>query len=404
MNPRLITVPGRELTAPAIKYNDGKQGTPREGSWNMNNVEVITPGPQKKKWTWIHITRYQLPDEFDNNKAKRITAECMRFMIKNMKVNLHPDALHPDAMKVVIQGNHLDDALTPLREQLQKAKDSNMLPDIALVVLPDQESAVYNAVKYLADIEFGFHTVCIVKKTLLKSDHRPESNKPYNLSTFSNLALKFNLKTGGVNHSLQSTAALGRINSGTVMVVGYDVIHPTNLPTDGGDLPSQVGLVASIDGHLGQWPCTYWNQRGKTEMLDDKLVQAFVSRLDLWQKHNRQRLPQEILIFRDGVSEGQFKQVLDNELPKIRKAIDLKYKDMQKPRISIIVSVKRHHTRFYPTTTDHMGRSRNITNGTVVDRGVTQAKYWEFFLTSHSAIQGKFSPFSLGDKHASPIS
>jgi hypothetical protein len=41
-----------------------------------------------------------------------------------------------------------------------------------------------------------------------------------------------------------------------------------------------------------------------------------------------------------------------------------------------------------------MVRSRNIKNGTVVDRGVTQATTWDFFLTAHKGLQGMFASFS----------
>ncbi|KAF7533453.1 hypothetical protein G7054_g7061 [Neopestalotiopsis clavispora] len=42
----------------------------------------------------------------------------------------------------------------------------------------------------------------------------------------------------------------------------------------------------------------------------------------------------------------------------------------------------------YPTDPDNMTTSRNIKSGTVVDRGVTLARLWDFFLTAHTALQG----------------
>jgi hypothetical protein len=184
------------------------------------------------------------------------------------------------------------------------------------------------------------------------------------------------------------------------MVVGWDVIHPTNLGLDPEGLPSQVGLVASVDRHLAQWPAYCWNQEGGVEMASDQLTEGFATRLRLWAAHNRGQLPENIIIYRDGVSEGQFRQVLDRELPLIRAACAPMYGTggggggARLPRISIIVSVKRHQTRFYPTSTskDAITRSRNVRNGTVVDRGVTQARYWEFFLTAHTALQGTAKP------------
>ena len=49
-------------------------------------------------------------------------------------------------------------------------------------------------------------------------------------------------------------------------------------------------------------------------------------------------------MYRDGVSEGQFDQVLAHELVAIQKACTDLEKDY-KPPITLIVVQKRHHTR-----------------------------------------------------------
>jgi eukaryotic translation initiation factor 2C len=123
----------------------------------------------------------------------------------------------------------------------------------------------------------------------------------------------------------------------------------------------------------------------------------FVSRLRLWQKRNQQSLPENILIYRDGVSEGQYEIVLTLELPEIRKACKKTYPapDTKKglPYISMVVVGKRHHTRFYPTKADEADeRSGNTQNGTIVDRGVTEARNWDFFLQAHSSGLGTARP------------
>ncbi|KAI0864530.1 hypothetical protein F4860DRAFT_464511 [Xylaria cubensis] len=48
----------------------------------------------------------------------------------------------------------------------------------------------------------------------------------------------------------------------------------------------------------------------------------------------RKRLPENIIIFRDGVSEGQYEQVLEKELPLIRKACERVYPAAQENRKS----------------------------------------------------------------------
>jgi len=167
---------------------------------------------------------------------------------------------------------------------------------------------------------------------------------------------------------------------------------------DSDNVPSQVGLVSSVDSDLAQWPAASWTQGRRQEMLfddDHTFAKQFRSRLDRWK--DQKKLPENIIIFRDGVSEGQFKQVLDLELPQIREACEAKYQEAslglrKSPKLCIIVSIKRHHTRFYPTSESPEERtdSNNIRNGTVVDRGVTLARYWEFFMTAHNAKIGKW--------------
>ncbi|UNI16753.1 hypothetical protein JDV02_003161 [Purpureocillium takamizusanense] len=212
--------------------------------------------------------------------------------------------------------------------------------------------------------------------------------KESNLMYWAKVGIKINLKAVGANHNLRDE--LRKLENRN-MIVGYDVTHSTNMPFKAAGEPSLLGLVASINIELAQWPAVSWEQPARQEMLSDQLLDAFKSRLELWQKHNDDRLPAHILIFRDGVSESQFTQVLDRELPTIRQACRAKYTATQ-PKLTVVVSAKRHQTRFDPTTKEDMSASGNVLNGTVVDRGVTQVRYWDFFLTAHHAIKGTARP------------
>ena len=96
-------------------------------------------------------------------------------------------------------------------------------------------------------------------------------------------------------------------------------------------------------------------------------------RLNLWIEKNH-RGPAKILIYRDGVSEGQYKTVLEDELKQIREACMEIYAQRPQPKINIVVVGKRHHTRFYPIDKDAADSNGNPRNGTVVDRGVTMER------------------------------
>jgi len=121
----------------------------------------------------------------------------------------------------------------------------------------------------------------------------------------------------------------------------------------------------------GQWPGSIRCQKSRQEMVQDLDIMV-KERLALWREKNK-KLPGRILIYRDGVSEGQYKTVLTDELDGIRKACEV-YRPGPGPKITIVVVGKRHHTRFYPTREDDADKKGNPLNGTIVDRGVTMEK------------------------------
>jgi hypothetical protein len=55
------------------------------------------------------------------------------------------------------------------------------------------------------------------------------------------------------------------------------------------------------------------------EMIND-LDEMMLERLDDFKRHNQNKLPSNIIFYRDGVSEGQFDQVIEIELPQVKAA------------------------------------------------------------------------------------
>ncbi|KAI6658343.1 Protein argonaute-2 [Oopsacas minuta] len=86
--------------------------------------------------------------------------------------------------------------------------------------------------------------------------------------------------------------------------------------------------------------------------------------------------PQRIIFYRDGVSEGQFQQVLNQEWRAVREACS-KLEANYKPGITF--------------KKDQCGKSGNIPAGTTVDVAITHPTEFDFYLCSHSGIQVKNS-------------
>jgi eukaryotic translation initiation factor 2C len=178
------------------------------------------------------------------------------------------------------------------------------------------------------------------------------------------------------------------------MLIGIDVSHPD--PSQA-DKPSLAAVVGSMDGRLSQYVAHLSAQSSRTEMVS-ALEDAIVCQLEAFRSKNASsRLPETIVVYRDGVSEGQFQEVLDKELPAIHGAFErLGVVDLGKAiKVAIIVCQKRHHTRLCYEERDAGGQVTRINScpGVVIDarsgeHSITSAVYNEFYLNSHTAIQG----------------
>ncbi|KAK5139822.1 hypothetical protein LTR04_003318, partial [Oleoguttula sp. CCFEE 6159] len=240
---------------------------------------------------------------------------------------------------------------------------------LALFVLPGRSipKPLYSILKTCGDVKHGIHTVCVTEQKWKSPDYN------------ANVALKINMKLGGVNHYIKPED-LKPLDSKT-MVVGIDVTHPSPGSIKGA--PSVAGVVASIDGMFAQYLASMRPQQGRVEMVA-QLGDMIVERLDVWAKKNQGGLPAKIIVYRDGVSEGQYQTVLEKELTAFQSAFKKKYGAQNKwPQISIIVVGKRHHTRFYPTREEDAAGKGNTKPGTCVDRGVTMERGHDFFLQAH---------------------
>ena len=100
--------------------------------------------------------------------------------------------------------------------------------------------------------------------------------------------------------------------------------------------------------------------------------------------------PQALVMFRDGVSEGQFTTMMARELMAIMAACK-ELQESYEPQITYIVVQKRHHTRFFPMDQKKY-RNGNALAGTVVDQGINHPTKGDFYLLSHEGIQGTSRP------------
>lgn len=248
-----------------------------------------------------------------------------------------------------------------------------------------KNAQTYAEVKRWGELEFGVMTQCILVKNAKKiSEDRSTTG-----ATAVNVAMKLNMKMGGVNCDLAVNQTWQKFagEKNATIFLGVDVTHPGAGDTKS---PSIGAVVGNVDFGATRWGATIKVQPHRREHLlylqdtvRDRLLQYFLL------THRR---PERIVCYRDGVSEGQFMQVLNEEMVGIRDAC-LKLHEDYKPAITYVVVQKRHHTRFFTQNPrEAVGRAANIPPGTVVDTTITHPCEFDFFLCSHFGIQGTSRP------------
>ncbi|KAI1488764.1 ribonuclease H-like domain-containing protein [Biscogniauxia mediterranea] len=377
---KLITTPARVLVGPRVVYKQNQSAQVMAGSWNMvprNSPSLkFNTGTNLQKWSCLYIN---MPN--DHPRAQSFTPESLKELMGKFHTVLRDTGMAV-APPLPPQPVSLRDTDDPNLDDLFKRAAASL--QLLFIILPATPIPLYYRIKQLGDVKYGIHTICSVGTKIAK----PQGQDQY----FRNEALKANLKLGGNNQAI-NPINLGLVAENKTMVVGIDVTHPS--PGSSSLAPSVAAMVASIDNLLGQWPGVLSLQKESRQEMVTDLKDMLKSRLSLWRgKHPT--LPESILVYRDGVSEGQYQKVLDEELPLLRAACQEMYPppDQKKglPRLTIVVVSKRHHTRFYPTSEADADRSGNTKSGTVVDRGVTEARSWDFFLQAHTALQGTARP------------
>lgn len=353
----------RVIDPPSLLYSGNMSVTPQRGVWAEKNfIEVDNT---RIKWCILNCDNRTTLQTIDGFKRLIIQeAKRQRIFLDDMQTS-------------EIKNFDLRDRRNSLSNVLDDIKSKGY--KFVVVIVTEQDNN-YARVKQAAELQVGILTQCIKSVTLLKR---------MNPSTVKNILLKLNAKLNGKNHEINEISynTINTVNSG-VMFVGADVTHPS---PDQKSIPSVVGVASSYDQVGFKYCCAWRLQDPRQEMIVD-LENILAEHLKFYGNANN-RLPSKILYYRDGVSDGQFREVLEIEMTAIQKALKRIYGNNKHADVTFVVVQKRHHTRFFPTEPKFSdGKNRNIVPGTVVDKNIVHPFQNQFFLASHAAIQGVTKP------------
>jgi len=232
-----------------------------------------------------------------------------------------------------------------------------------VIILPNNRKDRYSAIKQLlVQDDTAIPSQCILAKSL---------SKPKILvSVCTKIALQINCKMGGQLWSV-------KIPMKDTMIVGLDVCHDT---INNGK--SVVGFCASINSTFTRYTSSVAFQPSRQEHVTG--FRALM--LGILRKYEdvNGKPPERIIIYRDGVGDGQLGIVVESEIPQVLAAIK-EYKEGYTAKLAFIVVKKRIHTKFFADNFNPMP-------GTVIDSGVTQRNCYDFFLISQYVNQGTVTP------------
>ncbi|EMP40308.1 Piwi-like protein 1 [Chelonia mydas] len=224
----------------------------------------------------------------------------------------------------------------------------------------------YDAIKKYLCTDCPTPSQCVIARTLSK----PQTV----MAIATKIALQMNCKMGGELWSVE-------IPLKQVMIVGIDCYHDTTAGRR-----SIAGFVASLNQGMTRWfsRCVF-QERGQE--LVDGLKVCLQAALRAWFSGNN-HMPSRIIVYRDGVGDGQLKTLVNYEVPQFLDCLKSVGKDYN-PRLTVIVVKKRVNTRFFAQAG---GRLQNPPPGTVIDVEVTRPEWYDFFIVSQAVRSGSVSP------------
>ncbi|CAL5096638.1 unnamed protein product [Urochloa decumbens] len=366
--PKFAQIEGRILQAPKLKAGNGEDIVARNGRWNFTNKKLIQTC-SVDKWAVVNFSARCNVGNLIRDLMRNASAKGIQMTEPFEVFEENP------SMRRAAVSRRVDDMFEQIKSKLPGA------PKFLLCLLPERKNCeVYGPWKRKCLAEFGIVTQCLAPMRV---------NDPYLL----NLLMKINAKLGGLNSLLQieTSLAIPHVSKVPTIILGMDVSHGHPGQSD---RPSIAAVVSSRHWpQISKYRASVHTQSPRLEMMsslfkprgteDDGLIKE--SLLDFYTSSGK-RKPDNIIIFRDGVSESQFTQVINIELDQIIEAC--KFLDGQwSPKFTVIVAQKNHHTKFFQT-----GSPDNVPPGTVVDNVVCHPRNFDFYMCAHAGMIGTSRP------------
>uniref|UniRef100_A0A1I7UY37 PAZ domain-containing protein n=1 Tax=Caenorhabditis tropicalis TaxID=1561998 RepID=A0A1I7UY37_9PELO len=357
--PEPLMIKARELDGKELVYD--KKTVSESGKWRAPPGSFNKPASFPELWAIYAV---------GTNNSRFSASDLNSFSSMFMEV-MHKKGLSvrgPSEASLL----HADQVMT----KLQKVADSKC--KYVFIITDDNITHLHQKYKALEQ-----RTMMIIQD--MKMSKALSVCRDGKRLTLENVLNKTNVKLGGLNYTVNDSK---KSMTDDQLVIGVGVSAPppgTKYILEGkGHLnPQIVGFASNaIATHefVGDFVLAPVGQDTMTSIED-----VLKTSIELFEK-NRKTLPKRIIIYRTGASDGSHPSILAYEIPLARAVIHSYNADI---KMIYIVVTKEHSYRFFR---DELRGSKatdmNIPSGIVLDNACTHPACKQFFLNSHTTLQG----------------
>ncbi|KAI6227669.1 hypothetical protein M3Y99_01228700 [Aphelenchoides fujianensis] len=370
---RPMTVRGRWLNAPQLVFARGRRQEYDgfEGRWRMD--AFVQPATPPAIWA---MYAFRSPSARDLNEAA-LTQMCQAFGDECHRRGL---LLPVPAEMLIVEEDGLKSRIDAFLEYLQAAVKADC--EFVLVLTPKEDKEIHSFLKAY-ELRHPLITQNVTLPVMWGAagvgDGRPKRD------TLGNIVCKTNVKLGGLNYEVVSgDEAVGKHD----LVLGLALNVAGGGGADENSPPSILGFAANDTKNCGAFVGDYVFQPAALNGHLSSMDQAGARVFKRYLAARDGRPPRRVVVYRNGCSEGQFAQVVSNEVPLFRRLIDEHFGGHS--QLVLLVVNKVHSVRLMPAEPDPRAPAarQNLRPGVVVDRQIVDPAWPEFFLNAHNTLLG----------------
>ncbi|TDL22840.1 hypothetical protein BD410DRAFT_200950 [Rickenella mellea] len=286
-------------------------------------------GTELSNWAVLMIKDGHELEEFrgldDPIFERKMATLTDMFVAKGIIIKTQPNYLLADLPRRKASDPRRKAATNVIRAMI---KDLGKQLTFLMVFMSRPDERIYSGLKHLCDLYLDVHTICV------NSDKILGESKSDLLQRFADVALRVNLKLGGIHDNL-SHHSMTLLNQMPTMMVGITTSGPSNL----NNAPSVAAVAASVDSFFAQYPASMRIQQWSGTAISG-LREMIVERIENFLNISKV-LPERLIVFRSNVSNNLLPYVIEEEIREVIQAFKKYRQGTYRPDLTFIICYTR---------------------------------------------------------------